>query len=93
MSTALELLLEDEAMQTLVNEHEEVITEGAEKLMEFMDVVKEEVMAHPERFIEPGDVKATYENVRIFTEAAVASYLDQVTDAIANPPEEVASEE
>ena len=82
MSKMLQVLLEDDQMASLITENEEPILEGSEMLMEFMDVIHEEAMSNPEKFLVPGDIKATAEGIKIFTEAAVASFLDQVSDDI-----------
>lgn len=91
----LEIILEDEQVQNMINEQEELITEGSEMVMEFLDVVKEEVMAHPEKFIVPNDLNATHEGIKVFTEAAIASFMDQITDHMVNPQpvEESSTEE
>ena len=77
---AISLILEDTGMQTYINENEAQIVEGTNLMMEFMDVIHEEVTSNPEKFIVPGDVAATHQNIKVFTEAAVASFADQLTN-------------
>lgn len=80
---ALQLLLEDEGIQKLIDEQEEAILSSSGLLVEFTDVVKEEVMSNLDEFIVPGDLGATYENIKVFTEASVSSFANSLSEELA----------
>ena len=80
---ALKILLEDEGIQTLIDEQEEAIVKSSELLVEFTDVIKEEVMGNLENFIVPGDLNATYDNIKTFTEASVSSFANSLSEELA----------
>ena len=80
---ALQVLLEDEGIQTLIDEQEGVILESSELLVEFTDVIKEEVMNNLEKFVNPGDLGATYDNIKTFTESAIASFANSLSEELA----------
>jgi hypothetical protein len=80
---ALQIVLEDEGIQALIDENSEAIMKSSDILVQFADVIKEEVMENLGQFIEPGDLATTHENIRIYTEHAVASYANTLSDELA----------
>lgn len=75
----LDKLMQNEVVQNLVTENEEIITSGSALLGEYPQVVKDYVLEHLETFIGE-DVKSTYENIVVFTEASVSQFIDELTN-------------
>lgn len=75
----LDTLMKNDIVQNLVTENEEIITSGAEVFGEFPQVVKDYVLEHLNTFLD-ADVKTTFENIKVFTEASVSQFMDELSD-------------
>jgi hypothetical protein len=80
---ALQVLLEDAGVQKLIDDNEQAITESSESLVQFSDIIKDQIMENLSDFIEPGDLAATHENIRVFAEAAVCQRAHDLSDELA----------
>jgi hypothetical protein len=80
---ALKILLEDEGVQSFIDENEDMLVQGSGVMLEFADVIQEEVMNNLNEFVEPGDLNQTIKNIKVFTENAVASFADTLTTEMA----------
>ena len=84
----LQVLLEDENIQSLISENEDVILPAANVFHEFPAVVKDYIQENLEEFIVPGDISATYENMVTFTTSAASNMLNELTMMISGDIDE-----
>lgn len=75
----LQTLLENESIQTIINENENLILENAQIFHDYPQFIKTHIQENLENFIVPGNIKATYENMVQFTESSVVSLLEELT--------------
>jgi len=75
----LDTLMKNDIVQNLVTENEEIIVSGAAVLGEYPQVVKDYVLEHLDTFIDE-DVKTTFENIKVFTEASVSQFMSELSD-------------
>jgi len=80
---AIKALMEDQEVQTMLSEQKESIDKGTEVLYEFADVVQEHVIENLSQFIGES-VADTHSNIAYFTEHAVASFADTLSQDLAN---------
>lgn len=80
---ALQIVLEDEGIQSLIDKNSDAIMESSDVLVQFSDIVKEYVMENLEQFVEPGDLASTHENIKIYTESAVSCYANELSEQLA----------
>ena len=66
------------AGEELIAEHEDLLIEAMMESNEFPKHVKAFVLAHPEEFIGE-NTEDTYKNIRVFTEVAVAQFVNEIT--------------
>ncbi len=72
----VETLLESDEMQSFVEKHGDLISEAAEETREFGKVLKSFVIENFEEFV--GDnLEETYKNVRLFSEVATMTYINE----------------
>ncbi len=79
--TMLETIVESENVQNFLAEESTVqlVQEGEDALLNFTQVIKDEILANPARFI--GEtLQDTITNMTVFTEGAICAYADQLTD-------------
>ena len=77
----LSVLLEDEGMQSLLQEKEVDIIGGAEAFHQFPQVVKDYVVENLSDFV-GSSVEETHQNITEFTETAAFQYLNDIVEAI-----------
>ena len=77
----LQVVLEDEGMQTYLQENEAVILEATEEFHQFPQTVKDYVTENLEEFIGT-DVNETFANIVEFTKNAGYQHLCEVVSAI-----------
>lgn len=78
----LQTLMENSGIQKFLQENEEMILEGSQKLSEFPQTVKDHVYANLNEFV--GETpKETYDNIVIFTESAVSQFMNELVDNMA----------
>jgi len=75
----LKTLLENEETQKFLAEHQDMILEGGERVARFNEILKEFVIQNPDIFVEDS-LDATYKNIRVFSEVAVAQYISEIAD-------------
>jgi len=83
MSSYSAMLLEDQDAQDYLNYNEDVIIEATSLLFDFVDVIKEAVMNDPYEFIIPGDREGTMDNISAFTESAIYTLANHLSELIA----------
>lgn len=73
--------MESEDIQDFIEENADVINDVFNIVTEFTDVIKDEVLNNITEFI--GETsKETYENIAVFTEAAVATFTKLIADEV-----------
>ena len=75
----LTTFLENEGVQTLINDNEKAILESAVLFHSYPQVVKDYIQENLDQFIVPGNLEATYNNMVAFTESTVMSLLEELS--------------
>lgn len=75
----LNILMENEGIQSYLNENQEILEAGTEMFNEFPQELKSYIQENLNQFIDES-VEKTLENIVVFTEAAVHQFLDEVTN-------------
>lgn len=74
----IKALLENEAVQSTLQDNEDVVNLVQERIEGFPNRLKEYVSENIEEFLSP-DLETTYKNIRTFAEVAQAQYIAEVT--------------
>lgn len=80
---ALQIVLEDEGVQQMIDENATAINESSETLVQFSDVIKDHIMENLDQFVEPGNLSDTHDNIKVFTEAAVSHFANELSEDLA----------
>lgn len=68
--------------EQFLNENMDLVLEANNIFKQLPEVIKEHVSANLDDFLVIGDVKSTYNNIKIFTESAVETMLDNLSKMI-----------
>lgn len=79
----VEALLENEEINSVLEENQDVILETEEAISHFPKVLKSFILNHPTEFLAES-IEETYKNIRVFTEVATSQFIQEVTTLYGN---------
>lgn len=79
----VQALLENEEINSVLEENQEVVLETEEAISHFPKVLKSFILNNPKEFLAE-NIEETYKNIRVFTEVATSQFIQEVTTLYGN---------